>query len=190
MTDQCRVSKIPIENQTTAVVLAGTVNCYSANGYGSSASFNYPTGITINPKNDSYLYVVDRGSNQIRCIFIPTGYVSTVMAPTGLYNIWNVAIDYKGELLYVTGLYDVIYKLNLTSLTLDGEAGIWNVQLNIDGCQTDLNSTWPTFYQPYGLAIDNHNNLYVGTISSPPALRFFHHETKTSFTLAGGSFLI
>ena len=60
-------------------ILAGTGSSGSANGTGTSASFNNPTGITTDGTN---LYVGDRDNHLIRKIVISTGVVTTV-AGTG-----------------------------------------------------------------------------------------------------------
>ena len=64
---------------TVVTTLAGTVDNGSANGTGTSASFNYPSGITTDGTN---LYVADSSNHLIRQIVISTGAVTTV-AGTG-----------------------------------------------------------------------------------------------------------
>ena len=66
---------------STGVVttLAGTGSSGSANGTGTSASFNYPHGITTDGTN---LYVAEYGNHLIRKIVISTGVVTT-LAGTG-----------------------------------------------------------------------------------------------------------
>ena len=59
--------------------LAGTGSSGSANGTGTSASFNSPAGITTDGTN---LYVADYGNHLIRKIVISTGVVTT-LAGTG-----------------------------------------------------------------------------------------------------------
>jgi len=59
--------------------IAGTGSLGSANGTGTSASFNSPAEITTDGTN---LYVADRSNHLIRKIVISTGAVTTV-AGTG-----------------------------------------------------------------------------------------------------------
>ncbi len=61
---------------TVVTTLAGTVDNGSANGTGTSASFNNPRGITTDGTN---LYVADQSNHLIRKIFISTGAVKTVL---------------------------------------------------------------------------------------------------------------
>jgi hypothetical protein len=64
---------------TAVTTVAGTGSTGSANGTGTSASFDYPTGITTDGTN---LYVSDYGNQLIRKIVISTGVVTT-LAGTG-----------------------------------------------------------------------------------------------------------
>jgi len=75
-------SSTTTDNTTTSgavTTLAGTGSSGSANGTGTSASFNSPTGITTDGTN---LYVAENGNHLIRKIVISTGVVTTV-AGTG-----------------------------------------------------------------------------------------------------------
>ena len=65
---------------TVVTTLAGTVDNGSANGTGTSASFNYPSGITTDGTN---LYVADSSNHLIRKIVISTGVVTTVAGTAG-----------------------------------------------------------------------------------------------------------
>ena len=56
---------VELSLSTVVTTLAGTVDNGSANGTGTSASFNQPSGITTDGTN---LYVVDRSNHLIRKI--------------------------------------------------------------------------------------------------------------------------
>ena len=70
---------VELSLSTVVTTLAGTGSSGSANGTGTSASFNNPRGITTDGTN---LYVADQGNHLIRKIVISTGAVTTV-AGTG-----------------------------------------------------------------------------------------------------------
>lgn len=60
-----------------AVTLAGSnSNCGFADGFGDKAKFNYPYGITFNPK-DGYCYIADFNNNRIRKVS-PQGKILVV----------------------------------------------------------------------------------------------------------------
>jgi len=70
---------VELSLSTAVTTLAGTGSSGSANGTGTSASFNYPRGITTDGTN---LYVADKSNHLIRKIVISTGAVTT-LAGTG-----------------------------------------------------------------------------------------------------------
>ena len=104
---------------STGVVttLAGTGSSGSANGTGTSASFNYPAGITTDGTN---LYVADRYNYLIRKIVISTGVVTTV-AGTGSSGSANgtgtsasfdkpYGVTTDGTNLYVADYYNYLIR--------------------------------------------------------------------------------
>jgi len=72
-------SGVELSLSTVVTTLAGTGSSGSANGTGTSASFNNPYGITTDGTN---LYVADQSNHLIRKIVISTGAVTT-LAGTG-----------------------------------------------------------------------------------------------------------
>ena len=66
---------IELSLSTVVTTLAGTGSSGAANGTGTSASFNYPRGVTTDGTN---LYVADTSNHLIRKIVISTGVVTTV----------------------------------------------------------------------------------------------------------------
>ena len=53
-------------------IAAGTCNSGSADGVGTNAKFNNPTGVAVNPIG-TLLYVTDFRNNNIRTIALPSG---------------------------------------------------------------------------------------------------------------------
>ena len=73
------IQGVELSLSTVVTTLAGTGSSGSANGTGTSASFNSPDGITTDGTN---LYVADSYNHLIRKIVISTGAVTT-LAGTG-----------------------------------------------------------------------------------------------------------
>jgi len=100
---------VELSLSTVVTTLAGTARSSgSANGTGTSASFNNPSRITTDGTN---LYVADRNNHLIRKIVISTGVVTTVAGTgsTGSANgtgtsasfYYPVGITTDGTNLYV-----------------------------------------------------------------------------------------
>jgi DNA-binding beta-propeller fold protein YncE len=159
-----KIRKIVI---ATGVVssFTGTANTQmasgAADGAGSSASFNYPQGITLSGGN---LYVADSGNNTIRQISIATQTVSTLAgAALGADGTGAAArFNYPGHTttdgtnLYVADSSDyTIRKIVIATgavTTLAGKAGEWGF---VDGTGADAR-----FGYPVGITTDG-TNLYV-----------------------------
>jgi len=147
---------------TVVTTLAGTGSSGSANGTGTSASFNNPRGITTDGTN---LYVADQGNHLIRKIVISTGAVTTV-AGTGssgsangtgtsasFYNPIGITTD--GTNLYVAdGSNHLIRKIVISTGAVTTLAGT--------GSSGSANGTGTSasFNNPKGITTDG-TNLYV-----------------------------
>jgi len=147
---------------TVVTTLAGTVDNGSANGTGTSASFNYPYGITTDGTN---LYVADSGNHLIRKIVISTGAVTT-LAGTGssgsangtgtsasFYHPYGITTD--GTNLYVADSSNhLIRKIVISTGAVTTVAGT--------GSSGSANGTGTSasFYYPRGITTDG-TNLYV-----------------------------
>jgi hypothetical protein len=130
-------------------------------GQGRSASFYYPFGLTLDPLNN--VFIADYGNQQIRKIS-SSGEVSTFTGSgvTGLANgkssqaAFNfpisVASDSSGT-IYVADLYNhALRKVNVNGdvSTLAG-----------DGVIGQQNGYSARFNEPWGVAVDPSNNVYV-----------------------------
>jgi sugar lactone lactonase YvrE len=156
-----KIRKIVI---STAVVttLAGSGVAGSTDATGTSASFNYPRGITTDGTN---LYVADTWNNKIRKIEISTGVVTTLAGSgatgstdaTGTSASFNSprGITTDGTNLYVADYNNhkirkiVISTAVVTTLAGSGVAG-----------STDATGTSASFNYPEGITTDG-TNLYV-----------------------------
>lgn len=105
------VRQIVIATQKVTTI-AGSGTASSTDGTGTSASFNTPRGIAIDP-TDSYLYITDNGGHTLRKIEIATGIVTTLAGSgtagdtngTGtaaaISTPWDVVLDPNGTTLYM-----------------------------------------------------------------------------------------
>lgn len=154
------IRKISKEGAVTTFAGSGTAG--STNGNGIAASFNLPTGITVD--GNGYVYVGDSGNNLIRRI-TPEGLVST-FAGTGASGsadggpatatfsaIRRLAID-RNSFVYITD-GNKIRKLSLTGsvTTLAGSTA---------SGATNANGSLASFNAPYGIAVDYNGYVYVG----------------------------
>jgi len=153
---------------TATLIAGGTVG--EADGNGTLAKFNGPTGITYD--GSTYLYIVDNGGNTIRQMTVTSPYtVNTIAGISGTATETNNAtgtaatfnkpygIAYDGSsFLYVTDNGgNTIRKVSTTApfavTTLAGAGGT--------GAELDGNGTAAKFNGPAGVAYDGSNFLYV-----------------------------
>jgi sugar lactone lactonase YvrE len=151
---------------STGVVttLAGTVGG-SADGAGTSASFNGPIGIAMDA--DSNLYVADSSNNTIRKI-TPAGVVTTLAGTAGTQGHadgtgtsasfdWprGIAVDASGNVYVADTENNTIRKITPAGVvtTLAGTAGTSG---HADGTGTSV-----SFSSPMGITVDASGNLYV-----------------------------
>ena len=147
---------------TVVTTLAGTGSSGSANGTGTSASFNGPVGITTDGTN---LYVVDYSNHLIRKIVISTGVVTTLAGTgssgsvdgTGTSASFNSphSITRDGTNLYVADYGNhLIRKIVISTGAVTTLAGT--------GSSGSANGTGTSasFYSPTGITTDG-TNLYV-----------------------------
>ena len=168
------ISPIPLLGEWGVATISGTAGTTgSTNGIGTSALFNYPTGIAINNSNGT-LYVADYGNSTIREI-VPLGSgiwdVSTIAGTAGasgsvdgfgsaalFSNPVCVAVDSTGNVYVADDGNNTIRAIvpsggNWWVFTIAGKAGTSG--------SADGNNNTARFYQPSGLAVDASDSLYV-----------------------------
>jgi sugar lactone lactonase YvrE len=149
----------------TTTTFAGSGNRALINGTGTAASFNNPSGVAID--NAGNLYIADQNNNVIRkitqdgTVTILVGNVNGLSGMTdgngtgaAFSNPCGVAVDVSGN-VYVTDRYNNrIRKITPAGdVTTFAGSGL--------SSSTDGIGTAASFYQPYGIAIDQSGNLYV-----------------------------
>jgi PKD repeat protein len=162
-------------NEIRKVVIAtGSVSTFAgsttqgvADGTGTAAEFNQPTGIVCDGNGN--LFVADWSNNEIRKIVIATGAVSTFAGSlansgtidgtgtaAGFTYPYGITYDGNGN-LYVTEQYgNDIRKIVISTAVVTTFAGS-NATGSIDGIGTAA-----SFNQPQGITYDGFGNLYVG----------------------------
>ncbi len=155
------IRKITPDGQVST--LAGDGTAGFANGAGTSAQFNYPTGIAVGSQGN--IYVADSNNNMIRLID-PNGNVS-VYAGTGemgrrdgpaasatFYSPVALAVD-SAENVYLTDTENHLIRRITNQGILQTVAGSGE-----DG-YSDGDSASASFLYPQGIAIDPDGNLIV-----------------------------
>jgi len=158
-----------VNNLIRKITPAGVVSTFAGsgtaganNGQGTSASFNFPSGIAIDKSGN--LYVAEQGSGLIRKI-TPQGLVSTFAGggtslngqgtQASFFGPIAITIDQSGN-LYVSDTYnDLIRKITPSGL-VSTLAGIQRVQGTADGPGSSA-----TFLQPAAITTDAAGNVYV-----------------------------
>ena len=162
----CTIRKItPAGMVITLAGLAGWWNRGSADGTGSAARFNYPSGVAV--EGSGNVYVADTENCTIRKM-TPAGAVSTMAGLVGNYGSANgtgstarfnrpsgVAVDNSGTVYVADSANNTIRKITPSGMvsTLAGLAG-W--QGSADGTGSNAR-----FNHPYGLIVDGSGNVYV-----------------------------
>ncbi len=163
-TSNNRIRKIVISTGEVTT-LAGTGLPGSVDGEGTTASFNYPSGITTDGAN---LYVADTLNNAIRKIVISTGVVTALAGGYGFANGTGTAARFArpegiatdGTNLYVADtLNNAIRKIVVSTgevTTLAGAPGYVSEYYSF----ADGTGTAARFTHPRGITTDG-QNLYV-----------------------------
>lgn len=167
---------IPCDN----IPYDGCVHFVSIDGNSTEASFRNPRGITID--DNGSLYVAEQGANLIRKI-TPEGMVSTLAGGGGdgkylagfadgwkrsalFNNPSGIAIDSHGNLYVSDRDNNAIRKITPEGMvsTFAGGAGTLCPYESSSTCNAgsmDGTGTEASFNHPYGITIDNDDNLFV-----------------------------
>jgi sugar lactone lactonase YvrE len=139
---------------------AGSGNAGYTDGTGVLASFNEPTGITVDASGN--IFVADAGNNLIRKISTSTavttiagsdttGYVDGAGAAAAFFNPLGVAVD-ASDNVYVADAGNDLIRLVTSGGTVSTFAGAVN---------TSSNTSASPFNNPSGIALGSSGNLFV-----------------------------
>lgn len=156
--DNHKIKKITPAGVVTT--FAGSTQGF-ANGTGSSARFNHPTGLTIDSNGN--LYVADRFNFRIRKI-TPAGIVTTLVG-----NSFSGDVDGTGDDAKFYNPYDLVFTNNLIYVVDRDNSKIKRVTM--DGVVTTIAGTTSGFSDgkgnvaqfsyPRGITADVAGNLYI-----------------------------
>ena len=171
---------------TTLADMAGQVG--SADGTGSAARFDYPTGVAVDSAGN--VYVADDGNDTIRKI-TPAGVVTTLAGMAGQVGSADgtgsaarfaypegVAVDSAGNVYVADTGNDTIRKITPAGVvtTLAGTPG--------QAGSADVTGSAARFDDPTGVAVDSAGNVYVAGVGIFPIRKITPAGVVT--TLAGG----
>ena len=142
-----------------------------ANGSGTSATFNMPTGITADSSGN--LYVADYGNNEIRKIDSSdmvslfagsasgtAGSADGTGTAAGFHAPFGIAMDPAGN-LYVTDANNQEVRMLTPNALVTTLAGSTPNTGNTNGTGSTAR-----FFYPFGIVVDASGNLYVGDNSN------------------------
>ena len=159
--------RIIYKNKTVATY-AGSGTAGDTDGNASSAQFNRPQSVALNP--DGNLYVADTSNHKIRIIYAnrtvgtyagngSQGSVDGDASSAQFNGPRGLALDSNGN-LYVSDSGNNQIRIIYTNGTVDTIAG------NRTAGDTDGIASSAQFYTPIGLALDSNGNLYVSDSSN------------------------
>jgi sugar lactone lactonase YvrE len=191
--------------------LAGTAGSYdstdgtgpgSADGTGSAARFNWPTGLAVD--NSGIVYVADSGNHTIRRI-TPAGVVTTFAGMAGSAGSADgtgssARFNYPGGIAVGPG--GNLYLIDWNTIRKITPAGVVTTLAGIpdaDGSRDGTGSE-ALFYSPRGVAVDAVGDIYVAdgntirkgqlagppVITTQPASQTVVPGSSVSFTVSAG----
>jgi serine/threonine-protein kinase len=162
-----RIRKISLTGDVTT--LAGSSPYSFADGFGSAAQFNYPTGVAVD--SAGFVYVADAGNNRIRKIN-SAGNVST-LAGSGVASYSDNSIGTSAQFSNPTGVTvdsaGVVYVADSNNNRIRKvSAGGAVTTLAGSGLSGSTNATGnaASFANPTGVAVDSTGIIYISDYGS------------------------
>jgi sugar lactone lactonase YvrE len=153
--------------------IAGVVGSFgSADGAGSSASFNYPIGLTVDPAGN--VYIADSSNNKIRKVDVNN--IVTTVAGTGSASWINGAATSAGFnnpqyiVIAPSGNLYVSDTGNNEIREVNTNGYVYTIAGNITKGYANGTGSNATLYSPKGITVDPNGSLYVSE-PSPQMIR-------------------
>ena len=161
------IRKVTSTGVVTTVAGLAVAPAGATDGRGQAARFHFPSGVAVDGSNN--VYVADSSNHTIRRV-TPAGVVTTLAGLAGVpggvdgsgtsarFNSpQSVAVDGSGNVYVADSTNCAIRKITPAGLvsTLAGKLGV-------AGTNDAATGTAARFNQPYGVAVDNLGNVYVG----------------------------
>ncbi len=175
----------PAGTVSTLAGLAGSRG--EADGSGTAARFNYPSGLAVDGTGN--LYVADTYNATIRKVS-PSGMVTTLAGSAGIIGAvdltgtnalfnqpWGIAVDAAGN-VYVADTGSAIIRRISAGGAVSTLAGVAGVAGFADGPGPSA-----LFNQPHGLVLDGSGNLFVADTANAAIRRVASDATVTTLAL-------
>jgi len=166
----------------TTVAGTGSVGSQGDNGPALSANLNFPSAVAVDTAGN--IYIADTGNNRIRKVAASTGYITTVAGNGSSYfysgtggpatsaviaGPSGVAVDAAGNIFIASGCLVLEVAASTTdlsivagSLTTATVPGGGTVTYGACGNTGDLGLATSADVQPFGIAVDSSDNVYIG----------------------------
>jgi len=175
-----------------STLAGGTASPGSADGPGTAARFNVPTGVAVDGVGN--VYVADSNNNTIRRI-TAAGLVSSLAGKAGssgsndgngaearFFGPWSVATDRLGNVYVADSVNDTVRRITPAGVvtTLAGTA-------DVHGSADGLGAA-ARFWSPRGIASDTIGNTYVADYFNSTIRKISREGTVATLAGAAGSF--
>jgi alpha-tubulin suppressor-like RCC1 family protein/sugar lactone lactonase YvrE len=165
-TNNQTIRKVVVATGVVTTVAGVAGNPGSADGLGSAARFNNPSGVAVDASGN--LYVADTENHTIRQI-LPSGMATTLAGLAGysggadgtgsaarFNSPSDLAVDSSGNVYVADTDNFTVRKVIPSSGTVTTLAGLAETSGSADGVGSAVR-----FFHPAGIAIDSNSNLYV-----------------------------
>ncbi|CAF3803800.1 unnamed protein product [Rotaria magnacalcarata] len=179
---------------SVATTVAGTTSSPGAWPY----QLNAPSTIMADPYG--FIYVLDTGNARVQKWYPGNSYGITILSAT-MNSPIGMSLDFSGNLFIADTSYYRIISFRMTCLTSTTTAApqptqpiiqlcataIWNQTYSLaTGSTSTIGSSGTLLYNPYDVAFDGYQNMYVVDTSNH-RIQFFQSGSSNGITIAGST---